>query len=222
MEESLAQIVRELQAGQQPEENFRKLFDRFYGPILRCLSRQGLGAETCEDCAQEVLARVFLEIREYRWEAPFEAWILQIARNRARKHFRHGQALKRRREEVALVADEVEPRLPEALIGGIGSARGSRPLEDFLGGERRRLLRTAIEALPRQMRRCMKLRLYQDLDYRQISEILLISEQTVKVHMFQARKRLGETLAGYFETAVGGGEEGQASSTKEDIDSVEA
>lgn len=210
MEDSLAQVVRDLQAGVSVEENFRSLFDRLYGPLRRCFYRQGLSAETAEDFLQEVMTRVYREIREYRWEAPFEAWVLQIARNHVRKHFRSQQALKRQREEVPLSGDWQQGAAPAAWAAD----ERDQPLFELLIGERRQLVRQAVDRLPAQMRRCMKLRLERDLDYREIGQILCISEQTVKVHMFQARKRLAEGLKAQLETIREGSGDAAVSATK--------
>ncbi|MCH9650160.1 MAG: sigma-70 family RNA polymerase sigma factor [Deltaproteobacteria bacterium] len=201
MEQQLAQVVRDLQNGEAVEENFRRLFDHLYRPLSRVFARQGVEAGMGEDFIQEVLTRVYQEIREYRWEAPFEAWVLQIARNHLRKHFRSQQALKRQHEDVQLFDDEPGSWQQASLPREAVSTGQEQPLLDLLAGERRHLLRRAVAGLPAQMRRCMTLRLERDLDYRDIGQILRISEQTVKVHMFQARKRLEEGLKTYFESA---------------------
>ena len=72
-----------------------------------------------------------------------------------------------------------------------GSARATaEPLRRLLGRERRDLVLKAIEGLPARMRRCVRLRVLQDLDYDEIAEILQLSPSTVKVQLFKARKRL--------------------------------
>jgi RNA polymerase sigma-70 factor (ECF subfamily) len=74
-------------------------------------------------------------------------------------------------------------------------------LRQLLGKEMRELLTQAIAGLPAQMRRCVRLRVFQDLDYDEIAEILHISPSTVKVQLFKARKRLqlelGDSFAGF-------------------------
>ena len=52
------------------------------------------------------------------------------------------------------------------------------------------------------MRRCLVLRVYQEMKYREIAALLRLSPETVKVHLFQARKRLREELGPYFADAV--------------------
>jgi RNA polymerase sigma factor (sigma-70 family) len=44
------------------------------------------------------------------------------------------------------------------------------------------------------MRRCVRLRVFQDLDYEEIADVLQISPSTVKVQLFKARKRLQSEL----------------------------
>ena len=74
-------------------------------------------------------------------------------------------------------------------------------LRRLLGEETKELLSRAVDGLPAQMRRCVRLRVFQDLDYEEIAEILQISPSTVKVQLFKARKRLqaelGESFSGF-------------------------
>lgn len=72
------------------------------------------------------------------------------------------------------------------------------PLHDMLEEERSRLLRNALEELPPQMRRCVQLRV-QDLRYREIAEILKVSIDTVKAHLYQARQLLKAKLGDYYQ-----------------------
>lgn len=51
-------------------------------------------------------------------------------------------------------------------------------------------LRAKLDQLPPQMRRCLYLRLYHDLKYREIAALMRISIETVKAHLHQAQNRL--------------------------------
>jgi RNA polymerase sigma factor (sigma-70 family) len=78
----------------------------------------------------------------------------------------------------------------------------------MLRKERTRLLRDAIERLPEQMRKCLVLRVYHEMKYREIATVLKLSPETVKVHLFQARRRLQADLGDYFRDALPETEEG--------------
>ena len=61
-------------------------------------------------------------------------------------------------------------------------------------GREAQALRQAVEGLPGQMRRCTELRIYRDLSYREIAVVMCRSIETVKVHLFQARKKLKDSF----------------------------
>jgi RNA polymerase sigma factor (sigma-70 family) len=58
-------------------------------------------------------------------------------------------------------------------------------------------LRAAVAELPEQMRDCLTLRLYHQLSYNEIAVIKKISVETVKAHLFRAKKKLQEKLADF-------------------------
>ncbi|MBI4468760.1 MAG: sigma-70 family RNA polymerase sigma factor [Acidobacteria bacterium] len=77
---------------------------------------------------------------------------------------------------------------------------GSHPADRVVEQEKIRVLREALAELPEQMRRCVQLRVTDDISYQEIGAILGINSNTVKVHLFQARKVLAEKLKWYFES----------------------
>jgi RNA polymerase sigma factor (sigma-70 family) len=71
-------------------------------------------------------------------------------------------------------------------------------LEATLSEERSKILREAIEELPPQMRQAVYLRVEGNLKYREIAELMNVSIETVKAHLYQARQQLKRKLANYF------------------------
>jgi RNA polymerase sigma-70 factor (ECF subfamily) len=71
------------------------------------------------------------------------------------------------------------------------------PLRVILTEEETRLLWRAMEHLPPQMRQAVLLRI-RDLKYREIAELMHVSIETVKAHLYQARQHLRDHLADYF------------------------
>jgi RNA polymerase sigma factor (sigma-70 family) len=123
----------------------------------------------------------------------------KIANNAWRKRRRWWSAEKRDAEEVPL--EEIE-EMTAASQAALVQESAPDPGQEALDHERARLLREAIERLPDQMRKCLILRVYQDLKYREVAVVARLSIETVKAHLFVARRRLQEDLGDYFHEAL--------------------
>ena len=169
------------------KDDLEGLFRELYQPVLGFFTRRGCAPEKSEEMAQETFLRVFRGLDQFRGESKASTWVFSIATNLWRTEFRDGKAAKRDGEEVSI--SHQEPLLP---------ASDERPLEVAMSEERRRLLRGAVEGLPRKMRQCVKLRIYQDRSFREIAAILGVSEQTAKSQVSLAKRKLRSILAGKY------------------------
>jgi RNA polymerase sigma-70 factor, ECF subfamily len=180
------------------EDRLDKLFRDYYRPVFYFFRKRGFPAEESHDLAQETFLRAYRGLDGLRADACRAAWLFQIAANLYRNEIRSRSARKREGREVPLDAagehraEAVEPEDP-AL-----SSAGGGPLGGVLAGERQQQLREALEELPPQMKRCVLLRVDQDMRYREIAEVMRVSIDTVKAHLFQARQQLRVKLSGYF------------------------
>jgi RNA polymerase sigma-70 factor, ECF subfamily len=179
-------LVEQLRGGTRREESFRLLFDRYHWPLVRFFEGRGFSTEECQDLVQETFLRAYRGIEGFRGDSLLGHWLFRIAHNTSLKALRRGATAKRAGATVSWEETEGEGSLPVPPHG----AETPAPLRRLLTGERRELLSQAIAGLPAQMRRCVRLRVFQDLDYAEIAEVLQISPSTVKVQMFKARKRL--------------------------------
>ena len=173
------------QADTDRDRSFRLLFESFYRPLQRFFARKGFPPEVCLDLTQETFLGIYQGLEAYRREARFETWLFRVATTTYLKRLRSQATEKRTGDEVS--AEKVEGFEPALRIEG-------RQLDDVLSREQRRALREAIGDLPPRMRRCLKLRVYHELSYREIAAALKLSIQTVKAHLFQARGKLREHL----------------------------
>jgi RNA polymerase sigma-70 factor (ECF subfamily) len=180
------------------DDKFKEVFLRFYQPVLYYFRSYRFSEEEGHELTQETFLRVYKGWQRFRGESELGTWILQIARNIALNEIRSRATLKRDAQEVSLDEDWVA----DEGGGASGCIRERRncgnPLEEALAAERRRILRSAVDDLPGQMRRCVLLRIDRELKYREIAELLQISIDTVKAHLFQARQHLKDKLADYF------------------------
>jgi RNA polymerase sigma-70 factor (ECF subfamily) len=196
--EPIEAIVKRLRDGAGREESFRLLFERFYGPLFRFFEHRGFSTEECQDLIQETFLRVYRGIEAFRGESRWEHWLFRIAANTASKAWRHRAAAKRAGQAVPWEEKDEEEAAPVVADESSRDARAPAPLRRLLDKEMGELLKQAVEGLPVQMRRCVRLRVFQDLDYDEIAEVLQIAPSTVKVQMFKARKRLQMELGRSF------------------------
>lgn len=178
-------------------EIFEQIFDT-YAPRLRAFfSAKGADREESWDLLQECLVRIHQGLGSFAWKSRFETWLFTIATNTLLNHRRGRRTLKRGAAEVSL-EHLLEASPSVGFERALADGRMEEPLHDMLEEERSRLLREALEELPPQMRRCVQLRV-QDLRYREIAEILKVSIDTVKAHLYQARQLLKTKLGDYYQ-----------------------
>lgn len=199
---ALDDVVR-LGTGEGRDLHFRALCDT-YTPSLRrfFFSRHGRSAAEVEDLTQEVWIRVYRDGRAFLSSLEFSRWLMTIAANVYRNYVRDRTAAKRAAQEVPI--DRLEEGAVPAV--GVATAPGSPgatedPLGAVLDHEGRALLARAIGELPDKMRRCALLRYPGGFAYDEIATLLGISIETVKAHLYQARRKLKARLSPYFDTA---------------------
>jgi RNA polymerase sigma-70 factor (ECF subfamily) len=192
-DEEILQAVRALQDG-AGRDAFEVIFRHFYRPLFTFFANRPALREEAEDLVQATLFRVYERIHQYRFEASFSAWVRQVGENVWKNAVRERLAAKR-----PLLVEAQED--PEGEIANGARDEAPNPEEEILAGERTRMLQGAIAALPPGMRQCTELRLFSDLQYREISAVTGIGLNSVRSQLFEARKRLKPILDEYFQGA---------------------
>jgi RNA polymerase sigma-70 factor (ECF subfamily) len=166
-------------------ERFKSLYQKYYRRVVRFLVRAfHLSEEDAEDLAQESFLRFFEAMDEYRGEAEW-AFLETIARRVAFNKIRSLRSFKR----SAMTVDIDDPN------NGVEPAAPAAP--DYADQQEavmhRKLLSSAIAALPDGQRQCMQLWL-DDFTYDQIAMILRVSMDSVKSRLRDAKKALRARL----------------------------
>jgi RNA polymerase sigma factor (sigma-70 family) len=182
------QAVRRFQEGRDRSGSFRFLYETYFRAIERFFARKGLPPEDCLDLTQETFLGIYKGLDGYEHRQHFSAWLYRVATTTWLK--RHRTAATAKRAVVEVSRDSMEH--PEATLAVPG-----RQLDGLLDEERWRALRAAVAELPEQMRDCLTLRLYHHLSHKEIATVKRISIETVKAHLFRARRKLQEKLADF-------------------------
>ncbi len=182
------QAIRRFQEGKDRSGAFRFLYETYFRAIERFFARKGLPPEDCLDLTQETFLGIYKGLDGYEHRQRFTAWLYRAATTIYLKRLRAAAAAKRAVVEVS--RDGMENPEPTLAVPG-------RQLDGLLDEERWQALRSAVAELPDQMRECLTLRLYHQLSYSEIATVKRISVETVKAHLFRARKKLQDKLAGF-------------------------
>lgn len=179
------------QAGLAPSDEMSRLFHIYYGPVYSFFLKRGFPVEECRDLTQETFVRVLKYKDQLRSESSVGRWILRIAANVWKNELRWWSAEKRDAAEISLdrQPDDRSPAPAEGL-------KSPRPgaLEILLSREQSELLRQAVDRLPPQMRRCLRLRIDQEMKYREIAAVMQLNVNTVKSQVSQGQQRLKAVL----------------------------
>lgn len=178
------------------EIEFQDLFRRYYRPVLGFFARKGFAPEDALDLTQETFLGIYKGLGAFRGESRIETWLYKVATTTYLKRLRASATAKRAGVELAYdeaPGGDSRASWPGAAAVAAASAEGSQ-LEEVLGDERRQAMRRAIADLPEQMRKCLTLRVYQEMTYREIATVMRLKIDTVKAHLFQARRKLRKGL----------------------------
>jgi RNA polymerase sigma-70 factor (ECF subfamily) len=134
-----------------------------------------------EELFQEVFLAVWCKRRHYEYPRPFKTWLYAIAVNRCRSDFRRATPST---EPLA------EKDLSEPLPG-----RNS-PVTTAMAAERAAIIAAAVARLSEPQRVVVALRIWQQMSYAEISQVLNQPDSTVRSHMHRSLCALRGLLEG--------------------------
>jgi RNA polymerase sigma-70 factor (ECF subfamily) len=181
-----AQVMLRVRDGDDAAFNY--LVERYRRAMIGFMFRMVHNAAIAEELSQEVFLRVYRSRANYAADAKFTTWLYRIATNLAVNHARDNR---HERPEVKASLDETDE--DTGLSMDVADSRLNIE-QDILRRERLRAIRKHVEALPERQRMAVMMHKYQELDYRQIAEILHLSESATKSLLFRAYETLRESL----------------------------
>jgi len=177
-----------LRVAEGDEAGFNFLAQKYHRPMIHFLYRMVGNHAVAEELAQEVFLRVYRARTSYRAEARFTTWLYRIATNLAVNYARDTKH-ERAAQTVYLDAADEETGTTPDLADGDPSVE-----ERMLRDERMAAIRRHVLALPERQRMAVLMHKYQGMDYRQIGEVLKLSESATKSLLFRAYQTLREKL----------------------------
>jgi RNA polymerase sigma-70 factor (ECF subfamily) len=172
---------------------FSFLVEKYHRPMIHYMYRMTHNQAIAEELAQEVFLRVYRSRESYRAEARFSTWLYRIATNLGVNHARD---TRHERTAHTVYLDERDPETGTTPDVPDGSPSAE---QDLVREERMKAIRRHVMALPERQRNAVLMHKYQGLDYRQIGEVLKLSESATKSLLFRAYQTLRERLKEFVE-----------------------
>jgi RNA polymerase sigma factor (sigma-70 family) len=155
---------------------YRMLVEKHQDLVYTIVHRVVSSTEEAEEVAQDVFVKAYSKLSDFKAEAKFSTWIYRIAYNTAVSHTR-----KKKVEFLAMDEEMIENYSEEEMqqeIMGLSQEKQSH------------LIQKALSVLPRTDNLIVSLFYYHGKDLEEISEIVGLTHNNVKVKLFRIRKKL--------------------------------
>jgi RNA polymerase sigma-70 factor (ECF subfamily) len=167
----------EVQAAQKDPAMFRPLYERYHEPIYLYIFRRTTDEMLTADLCSQVFLKAMQKIHRYEYQGvPFSAWLYRIASNEIAQHFR-----KANKNRVVTIEDAPLSHLAEEI--------GQEIPEDLTP-----LLVQALDSLKEEDLQIIELRFFEERPYKEVGEILGITENYAKVKTFRILNRIKKNL----------------------------
>jgi RNA polymerase sigma-70 factor (ECF subfamily) len=151
-------------------ESFGELCRRYYHSLVAVADSILLDHHLAEDAAQESLAAACRQLAKLKKQERFGPWLIAICRNVAKDMLRE---LQKQRKPVEACHDRES---------------------DCQDDEQKAILAEALQQLPQHLREVVFLRFYNEMSYRQMSNVLGETEQAIDGRIRRAKKKIAVYL----------------------------
>jgi len=181
-----AEIMLRVREGD--DSGFSILIEKYRKQIVHFMFRMSRNQAVAEELAQEVFLRVYRSRQTYRAEAKFSTWLYRIATNLGVNHARDTK-YERTAQNVYLDQPDPETGTSPDVADSTLSVE-----QELVRQERMNAIRKHVLALPERQRSAVLMHKYQEMDYKEIGEVLKLSESATKSLLFRAYQTLRENL----------------------------
>lgn len=135
----------------------------------------------CDDFVQDVFIKAYTGLKNFKGASSFSTWLVKIAYTTAVNAFNRNKKFLPLTDEELLVSKDFTPEEEQIQRLTIQAVRES------------------VKNLPENYSVCIELYFFHDFSYEEIAEITGFPLNTLKSHIFRAKKLLREKLRSYYE-----------------------
>jgi len=164
---------------EKPNYDFKEIYESFYIPIHRYLSRVA-GPDEAEDLTQDVFIKINQSMDNFRGDVKLSTWVYRIATNVAIDRIRRNKTSDR------VSNDLVNEAAINSSVIDLNSQLIRKDMNDCI--------RLVVNDLPEQYRMILILKEFEGFKNAEIAIILEISIDTVKIRLHRARAKLKKEM----------------------------
>ncbi len=169
IEKTDQQLVEEVRSGQRA--SFSQLVKRHQRGMLRLSMRFMKDLDVAQDVVQDAFIKSYEKLHMFEGRASFKSWLYQITVNTARNKLRENRYVFSDIEDVQLsVAPIAERKMIHAAV--------------------KDLIQVEVDRLPFKQKTALVLRVYEDLSFAEIAEIMQCPYDTAKANYRHALLKL--------------------------------
>ena len=159
---------------------FSILVDRYKDLVFTLAVRMVKHKEEAEEVSQDTFIKVFKSLNKFKGDSKFSTWIYRIAYNTCLDRIK-----KYKNTQYVVPIDEYTAHHVKTL---------DNALERMEVDERKQAIQACLELLPPDDCALLTLFYFEDMSLEDISKIIQVSANTVKVRLFRSRKKLTTIL----------------------------
>jgi RNA polymerase sigma-70 factor, ECF subfamily len=172
-ESQLSEENSQVEAAKKNPARFEPLYNRYYEQIFRFIFQRIDDRETAFDLTSQVFLKALTNLHKYEFRGvPFASWLYRIAQNEVFEAHRANQAnrtINIETKQAYLMLDEMEGGHDEELFD---------------------LLKKVLPLLPEDDFQMIEMRYFEKRSFREIGEILGITENNAKVKGHRTLEKL--------------------------------
>ena len=174
--QSDTRIQSELRIIEKSKKNpnyFAPLYEQYHENIFRYIVKRVDDVEAAYDITSNVFVKALTNLHKYEFRGvPFSSWLFRIAKSELYQSFRDKKARRTVSIDKVIVADIFEE------------------FEESFNDERKAELMQALREINEKDLALIELRYFEKRSYREIGEIINVTENNAKVKTFRALQRL--------------------------------
>ena len=167
----------EIQAAQADPAMFRPLYNRYFEQIFNFVYKRTLNEELCSDIVSQVFLKAMQRLDGYTFQGvPFSAWLYRIASNEVAQHYRSTQ-----KNRIVSIEDySLNSMLDEMETDDMAPFRS--------------VLVNSLDELKEGDLEIIELRFFEQRPFREVANILGITESNAKVRTYRVLERLKKIM----------------------------